>query len=142
MKLLLSVLLSFSDCVNDTFLISVPKPSSVIVTSSPQEIFAGSNFTLHCAITLSVDVQDVSRSVSVTWIRPSNTQITASEVQQLSDLLMYSAEIQINSNDAGNYSCEAKVVTVNASYLIPSLTLANTTEIVISMCHYLIAMHV
>lgn len=126
--------------MNDTFLTSVPKPSSVVVTSSPQEIFAGSNFTLHCAITLSVDVQDVLRSVSVTWIRPSNTNITASEVQQLSDSLnMYSAEIQINSSDAGNcmYSCEAQVVAINSSYLTPSSTLANTTEILISMCPHL-----
>ena len=126
--------------MNDTFLISVPKPSSVIVTSSPQEIFAGSNFTLHCVITLSADDQDVSRSVSVTWIRPSNTQITASEVQQLSDSLMYSAEIQINTSDAGKYSCEAKVVAINASYLTPSSTLANTIEIVICMCCYLLCM--
>ena len=121
--------------MNDTFLISVPKPSSVIVTSSPQEIFAGSNFTLHCAITLSADAQDASRSVSVTWIRPSNTNIIASEVQQSSDSLMYSSEIQINSSDAGNYSCEAKVVAIS-SYLTPS-SISNTTEIVISMCRYL-----
>ena len=123
--------------MNDTFLISVPKPSSVIVTSSPQEIFAGSNFTLHCAITLSADDQGVSRSVSVTWIGPSNTNIIASEVQQSSDSLMYSAEIQINSSGGGNYSCEAKVVAISSSYLTPSSILSNTTEIVISMCCYL-----
>jgi hypothetical protein len=112
----------------------------VIVTSSQQEIFAGLNFILRCTITLSMDVQEVLRSVSVNWIRPSNMSIMASNVQQLSENpLQYRTEIQINSSDAGSYSCGAQVMAINSPYLTQSSTRLNTTEIAISMtlCYYL-----
>ena len=87
-----------------------------------------------------MDIEKELRSsleVSVTWKGPSNIDITASEVQRLSEnLLQYSTKIQftsIDNNYTGMYSCEAQVIAANTSYLEPSMTRSDITEVNISM---------
>ena len=128
-------------CVNGAFLNLVPEPSTVMVASSPQEIYAESSFTIHCNITLSMDVKEVlgSLEIFVNWTGPGPLYIgmMASKVQQSDEYsLMYSTSISINSVDHshdGNYTCAAQVAVVNSSYLITSSTEAESVEITISM---------
>ena len=76
--------------------------------------------------------------VSVTWTTPSSIKIMALEVQQSGEnQLQYSTEVQINSSEAGMYSCEALIVATSSPYLTQSSTTSNTTEIHISMIELL-----
>lgn len=85
-----------------------------------------------------MDVEGVlsSLEVNVTWKRPSDVNMIASEVQQSSEnLLQYSTEVQfisVDNNYAGIYSCVAQVAATNSLYLEPSIPQLNTTEINIS----------
>ena len=127
--------------MNGTFLNPVPEPSSVMVTGSPQVIYAGSSFTLHCNIILSMDVKEVLRSLEilVNWTGPGPLDIgmMASEVQQSDEYsLMYSTSIPFNSADHshdGNYTCAVQVAVINTPYLITSSIESESIEITISM---------
>lgn len=121
----------------DAPLIPVPEPSSVLLMSSPQMIFAGSNFTLHCNITLSMDVSEVlgSLKISVNWTGPDYEMIQ--EAQQLGEnSLQYNASILVSSDLDGNYTCAVQVKVIDSLYLITSSPKLDSTEITISMCYH------
>ena len=115
----------------------VPEPSSVTVSRSPEMIYAGSNFTLECNITLSMNVEEViigSLELSVKWIH-SGIEMIGSEVKK-SASLMSSTSISINSanhSHDGTYTCDAQVRAINSSYLVASSKTSEPVEITISM---------
>ena len=107
--------------------------------SSPSKIYNGLNFTLYCNIILSTEVKVVLQSVkiSVNLTGPASYRMIP-EVQPLEESsLKYSTSDTINSSDSlrtGNYTCTAKVLTIDSSsYLVTSSSISATTEIAISM---------
>lgn len=118
---------------------SVPKPSLITVTRTPQMIYAGSNFTLHCNIQLDASTDDMELSepleVFVNWTGPE-IGMMAPEVKLLvNNSSMYRTSISISSADdshGGNYTCAAQVRAVNSPYLITSSE-SESVEITISM---------
>ena len=75
-----------------------------------------------------------SVQVSANWTGPSEYRMMVPQVQPLDNsLLQYSTEVQVNSNETGNYTCEVQATATNSSHLVPSIPTKNTTEVVISM---------
>ena len=114
----------------------VPEPSSVTVSRSPEMIYAGSNFTLKCNITLSMNVEEVLGSLEI-YVKWSGLGIgmIGSEVKKPASL-MCSTSILINSanhSHDGNYTCDAKVRAINSPYLVTSSKTSKSVEITISM---------
>jgi hypothetical protein len=116
----------------------VPEPSSVTVSPSSEKIYAGSSFTLECNIGLSMNVNEVLRSLEifVNWRGPAIGMMSSEVIRSDNDSLMYSASISINSANhslAGSYTCDVQVRAINSPYLITSSPKFGSVEITISM---------
>ena len=123
----------------------VPEPSSVMIMSSPQKIYNGSNFTLDCIITLNMSIIAVLQSlkVSVNLTGPANYKTMMPEIQiSEENSLQKTVSDTINLADSlrtGTYTCAAKVVAINSSYLVTSSIKLVSTDITIStiILHYI-----
>ena len=126
--------------VYDAPFTSVPEPSSVVLMSSPQMIFAGSNFTLHCSITLSIDVSEVlgSLRISVNWTGPADHGRMIQQLDADGNSLHYNTSILVGSSLGGTYTCAVQVKVIDSSYLISSSPLSGSTEVNISMCYLML----
>ena len=107
----------------------------------PDVIFAGSNFTLECTITLDMVIETVGPvDVSVQWTGPLESGSPA--VQEIhEDSFHYSSELQfgsVSSSHSGNYTCQANVIAINSSHLIPTSLASVSVIIDISKCPYLL----
>ena len=107
------------------------------VTISPDVIFAGSNFTLECIITVDMENKTIPGPIDVyvQWTGP--LELGSPAVQQAnSDGFHYSSRLQFGStsyNHSGNYTCQAKV-SINSSYLASSSLSSDSVTIDISKC--------
>ena len=108
----------------------------VEVASMPVEIFSGSNLTLHCNVTLGMDLSGVQFNVSITWTGPMMLSQNQSQVKQTNDppsQYMFQYPLNMVSLDhTGTYMCKASIVALSSMYLIPPTPTANSTEIYIS----------
>ena len=110
-----------------------------MINSSPQKIYNGLNFILHCNITLSMAIMTMLQSlkISVNLTGPANYSRMIPKVRLLHEnSLQYNTSDTINSADSrrtGTYTCAAKVAVNSLSYLVTSSSKSVSTEITISM---------
>ena len=111
---------------------TVPQPTvTVDVPTGP--LYAGTNVTLTCNIVLN-DQVDSLVIVDVTWSGPGEeiTNDTLSGIAESSSpfqsMLTFAP---LNSDDAGNYTCEATVSPVEAEFITMSLPGSGTGTVIV-----------
>ena len=116
------------------FLSTVPQPSIVINLNRPGTLYAGSNLTLSCVVTLDPAVVDTPADVVIVWSGPRTIPgewYTVSDTA--TDNLQFSSHLSItplaNDRDNGEYVCSATVSTASDYILGTGGSNSTTLEI-------------
>ena len=119
-------------CYFHTHLNTVPQPAvTVDVPTGP--LYTGTNVTLTCNIVLS-DLVDSPVIVDVTWSGPGGeiTSDTLSGIAEPSSPFQSTLTFApLNSDDAGDYTCEATVRPVEVEFITMSLPGSGTGTVIV-----------
>ena len=113
-------------------LFTVPAPTSVTISSSPEKLIAFASVTLTCTVELHRSV-DTSLSVVTEWSGPPGFVTTRTAQAVTGSTTTYTSTyvvISFGRNESGNYSC-ATNITSTSLFLIDSEEQVNTSRITI-----------
>ena len=113
-----------------TFL-SVPAPTSVMVTAPVDAIIAGSSPNLTCTVELSPAV-DVPVTVNTVWTGPALTTVTPTSLM-MENLTRYITMAMIDAARNGSYTCQA-TISSSSQFTTGGGSISAATSITVGMC--------
>ena len=113
------------------YYLSVPAPTSVVVTPPVYAIIAGSSPNLTCTVELSPAV-DVPVTLNTEWTGPVLTTVTPTNLM-MENVTRYIATAMVDAARNGSYTCQA-TVSSSSQFTTGGGSVSATTNITVGMC--------